>query len=166
MERLWAPWRMEFIQELREKGSGCLFCEMGAAGDDRERMVLHRGKHCYTMLNRFPYNNGHIMIVPYKHTGDLLELSDEEHAEIMRMCAHSVKIMTESMDAEGFNCGFNIGAVAGAGIRDHIHLHVVPRWSGDSNFMPVISDTRTMPEYLEKTYDRLIGGYSKIQGGR
>jgi len=157
---------MEFIEGLRDKGSGCLFCEMAGEGDDRGRLLLHRGKHCYTMLNRFPYNNGHIMIVPYSHTGRISELADEELAEMMRLCGHSVDIMERALQAEGFNCGFNIGAVAGAGIRDHVHLHLVPRWNGDSNFMPVISDTRTMPEYLESTYDRLIGEYEKIGGAR
>lgn len=164
MERLWAPWRMKFIEGLRDKGSGCLFCELAAQGDDRERMVLHRGKHCFTMLNRFPYNNGHIMIVPFRHTGNLLELSAEENAAIMRMCAHSVDIIGKALSADGFNCGLNIGAIAGAGIRDHVHLHVVPRWAGDSNFMPVLSETRTMPEYLGETYDRLIGPFGEIGG--
>jgi ATP adenylyltransferase len=162
MERLWAPWRMKFIEELRDKGSGCLFCELGTEGDDRERLVLHRGKHCYTVMNRFPYTNGHLMIVPYKHTGNLVELGGEEYAELMGTCAHSLEIMGKALSAEGFNCGFNFGNVAGAGITDHVHMHVVPRWRGDSNFMPIISDTRTMPEYLEDTYDKLKDGFAKL----
>lgn len=162
MEHLWAPWRMKFIEELRNKGSGCIFCELAAEGDDRKRLILHRGKRCYAVMNRFPYNNGHLMIVPYKHTGSLDDLSDEENAEIIRFCSHSVKIAEKTLNAEGFNCGFNIGAAAGAGIKDHIHLHVVPRWCGDANFLPIIGDTRSMPEYLEDTYDRMIGEFSKI----
>lgn len=165
MENLWAPWRMQFIEEVRDKGSGCIFCELGAPGDDRERLVLYRGETCYAVLNRFPYNNGHMMIVPYKHTGELGDLSSEEYSEMMGICSEAVKIMREAMNAEGFNCGFNIGAVAGAGIKDHVHMHVVPRWCGDTNFLPIISDTRSMPEYLENTYDKIIGGFRKIQGG-
>ncbi|MFH1830983.1 MAG: HIT domain-containing protein [Pseudomonadota bacterium] len=154
---------MKFIEELRLKGTGCLFCELALEGDDGKRLILHRGKLCYAVMNRFPYNNGHLMIVPYKHTGSLAELSDEENAEMMRICSESVRIMQKALEAEGFNCGFNIGAVAGAGIKEHIHLHVVPRWCGDANFLPIIGDTRSMPEYLEDTYNRLIGEFKKIE---
>lgn len=163
MEHLWAPWRMKFIEELRSKGSGCLFCELAAEGDDKKRLILHRGKCVYAVMNRFPYNNGHIMIVPYKHTGSLEDLEDAEYAEIMRICSHSLRIMQKTLEAEGFNCGFNIGKVAGAGVKDHIHLHVVPRWTGDANFLPIIGETRTMLEYLEDTYNRLIGEFERIK---
>ena len=166
MEHLWAPWRMKFIEGLRNEGSGCLFCEMAAEGDDRKRLILHRGKFCYTMMNRYPYTNGHIMIVPYKHTGSLSGLEGDERSEVMDVCASAVDIMEDALNADGFNCGLNIGAVAGAGIKDHVHLHVVPRWQGDSNFMPIIADARSMPEYLEETYDRLVGGFSKLKGER
>lgn len=155
MERLWAPWRMEFIRELRAGSGGCLFCELALAGDDRERLVLHRGSRCYVVMNRYPYNNGHMMIVPHQHAGRLSELSEEEGAEVMRLSSWAADIMTRVLEAEGFNCGFNVGRCAGAGIVDHLHLHVVPRWCGDSNFLPVIGETRSMPEYLTATYDRL-----------
>jgi len=163
MNHLWAPWRMEFIEELRNRTSGCVFCELAEPGDDRTRLILHRGKFSYALMNKYPYNNGHLLIIPYKHTGLLTGLDSDEHAEMMSMAAHSMEIMKETMEAEGFNCGFNFGKVAGAGITDHIHFHVVPRWNGDCNFLPIIGDTRSMPEYLETTYDRLIGGFKEIK---
>lgn len=164
MKQLWAPWRMEFIKELRKREGGCIFCELHSEGDDRERLVLYRGRSCYAVMNRFPYNNGHLMIVPYRHEGSLSKLDSTECAEMMELNARSIEILSASLEAEGFNCGFNIGRVAGAGITDHIHLHVVPRWNGDTNFMPVLGDTSSMPEYLSDTYDRIIGGFEKIKG--
>ncbi len=153
---------MQFIEELRDCSGGCVFCEIAEPGDDKGRLVLHRGKSCYVLMNRFPYNNGHLLVIPYSHTGSLSDLPAKTHAEVMSLCASSMEIMQNEMDAEGFNCGFNIGKPAGAGIVDHVHLHVVPRWCGDSNFLPVIGDTRSMPEYLEATYDRLKPGFDKI----
>ncbi len=161
MEHLWAPWRMQFIEELRDRSGGCIFCELAAAGDDRRRLVLHRGKSCYVLMNRFPYNNEHLLIIPSRHVAELTDLTAEEHAEMLGLCGRSVEVMRGTLQAEGFNCGFNLGKVAGAGIADHLHLHVVPRWCGDANFMPIIGDTRSMPEYLEQTYDRLIAGFQK-----
>lgn len=162
MEQLWAPWRMQFITELRERQGGCVFCELAQVGDDRERLILYHGKSCYILMNRFPYNNGHLMVIPYQHTGELSKLSAEEHAEMLRLGGVSVQILGERLEAEGFNCGFNLGKCAGAGIVDHVHLHIVPRWCGDTNFLPVISDTRSMPEYLTATYDRIKPGFDKI----
>ncbi len=163
MNQLWAPWRMQFIEELRDKSSGCIFCELVQQTDqDRDRLILHRGTTCYVLMNRFPYNNGHLMIIPYQHTGKLSDLSGEENAEMMALAAKSVAIMEERIEAEGFNCGFNIGKVAGAGIADHVHLHVVPRWCGDTNFLPILGDTRSMPEYLANTYDRLVEGFNDM----
>ena len=163
MEHLWAPWRMQFIEELRDSGSGCLFCDLAVAGVHRERLILYRDERCYVVLNRFPYTNGHLMIVPAAHVGDLAALSREDHAGLLGLCASSIAILREALHAEGFNCGFNIGQAGGAGIKDHVHLHVVPRWCGDSNFLPIIGGARSMPEYLEATYDRLIGGFEKLK---
>ena len=163
MNQLWAPWRMQFIEELRDKGSGCIFCELVQETDnDRERLILHRGKSCYVLMNRYPYNNGHLLIIPYQHTGTLSDLSVEENTEMMQLAATSVEIMEKHIEAEGFNCGFNLGKVAGAGIADHLHLHVVPRWCGDTNFLPILGETRSMPEYLANTYDRLIEGFRDL----
>lgn len=162
MNHLWSPWRMEFIEDLRNRTGGCIFCELKAPGDDRARLVLYRGSTCYVLMNKYPYNNGHVLIIPYKHTGSLSDLSREEHSEMMFMSSKSVDILGDALEADGFNCGFNIGKAAGAGIVEHVHLHVVPRWVGDNNFLPIIGDTRSMPEYLEATYDRLIDGFKKL----
>lgn len=164
-KNLWAPWRMQFIEDLRNKRQNCIFCEMLEAGDDRERLILHRGETSYVMMNRFPYNNGHLLIVSNRHIAAIKDLNSKEYEEIMNLAGQSVEIMTQAINAEGFNCGINLGRSAGAGIKDHIHMHVVPRWVGDTNFLPVISDTRSMPEYLTATYDRLIDGFKKIKGG-
>ena len=162
MTNLWAPWRMQFIEDLKNRKDGCIFCEMALAGDDRKRLVLHRGKTCYVVMNRYPYNNGHLLVTPYRHVGVIKALTKEEHQEIMELTGASVEIMQTALEAEGINCGINLGKAAGAGIVDHFHMHVVPRWVGDTNFLPVMSETRSMPEYLENTYDRLIGGFKQI----
>lgn len=162
MQHLWAPWRMQFIHDLRERTGGCIFCEIAGPGDDRERLVLHRGERCFVVMNRYPYNNGHCMIIPYRHAGDIASFSEAEYAEMMRLAATSVGILSQRLEAEGFNCGINIGKVAGAGIVDHLHFHVVPRWCGDANFLPILGETRSMPEYLSQTYDRLRPGFDAI----
>ena len=162
METLWAPWRMQFIKDLRNDKGACVFCELKQKGDDRDKLILKRGKHCYTILNRYPYNSGHLMVIPYKHASSIVELSKDENSEIMTMCGNSVDILSRIVEAEGFNCGFNLGKAAGAGIADHIHMHVVPRWNGDTNFLPVLCKTRSIPEYLTDTYDRLIGEFQKL----
>ena len=163
MNNLWAPWRMQFIEDLKNRKDGCIFCELALPGDDRERFVLYRGKRVFTVMNRYPYNNGHLLITPYRHVSTLRELDGAEHQEMMEQTGEAIEIITRSIEAEGFNCGINLGRAAGAGVLDHVHLHVVPRWVGDTNFLPVMSDTRSMPEYLSATYDRLIGGFQKIK---
>lgn len=162
MQHLWAPWRMQFIEELRDKSRGCVFCEHQKDGDDKERLILHRGKTSFVMMNRYPYNNGHLLIIPYRHVAKLSDLNPEEHLEMMGLCAGSADIMSKAIEAEGFNCGLNLGKIAGAGIADHVHMHIVPRWLGDTNFLPVLADTHSMPEYLGQTYDRLIEGFKAL----
>ena len=166
MKHLWAPWRMQFIEDLRNKGDGCVFCELAQPTDDasveRERLILHRGDSCYVLMNRYPYNNGHLLIIPYRHVGTLSDLSSDERSEMMSLSSKSIEILSDALSAEGYNCGINVGKAAGAGIADHVHMHVVPRWCGDTNFLPLFSDTSSMPEYLTDTYDRLIGGFEKI----
>lgn len=154
---------MQFIEEMKNRKDGCFLCELQQKGDDRERLILCRGEHSYIVMNRYPYNNGHLLISPYRHTGSLKDLSKEERQEIMGLAGESVEIMSKAMEAEGFNLGFNLGKAAGAGVVDHVHLHVVPRWVGDTNFLPIMSDTRSMPEYLHSTYDRLVGGFRGIK---
>ena len=163
MENLWAPWRMKFIEDLRNKGAGCVFCELKNGGNDRENLVLCRCRHSFVVMNRFPYNNGHLLIVPYDHEGKLSSLSRDQHAELMYINAHAIEILMDELNAEGVNCGINIGRAAGAGITDHVHLHLVPRWNGDTNFLPIMSDVRSMPEYLDDTYQRLINRFKELE---
>ena len=154
MDRIWAPWRMQYI-ELADKVEGCIFCVFPAQDKDRENLILYRGKTCFVMLNSYPYNPGHLMIASYKHTSDMSDLSDAELLEINGMVRYSIRLLTAVMQPHGFNVGMNLGRTAGAGIADHIHWHIVPRWDGDTNFMTVIADTKVIPESLLATYDKL-----------
>lgn len=163
MKNLWAPWRMKFIEDLRNKGTGCIFCELQAQTDDSENLVLCRCKHSYVVMNRYPYNNGHLLIVPYRHEELLSSLSKEEQTELMYINAQAIDILIRELGAEGVNGGINIGRAAGAGITDHVHLHLVPRWNGDSNFLPIFSDTRSMPEYLDNTYQKLVKSFKELE---
>ncbi len=154
MKNIWAPWRFKYvIQEEREEG--CLFCRVAKEQDDEKNLVLYRKEHCFIMLNLYPYNNGHLMISPYTHVGTLEALHKEERDEIFETVAKVCANIRKEMSAEGFNVGINIGAVAGAGVAEHIHVHVVPRWAGDTNFMPVIGNVKVISEALEDTYRRL-----------
>ncbi len=153
MDVLWAPWRMEYI--LSEKEDGCIFCKSLEA-DERQRLVLYKSEHCFVMMNRYPYNNGHLMIAPYRHTGLLEDLTLEEAQDLMLTLQKALVVLKEAFRPDGFNIGVNIGKVAGAGVADHLHFHIVPRWEGDTNYMPVISSTRVIPEHLERTYERLL----------
>ena len=154
MERLWAPWRMQYIEQ-GDKTQGCIFCLLPPEEKDRENLILHRGKTGFVMLNSFPYNSGHLMVAPYKHVADMYDLADDELLEINHLVRYGVRLLTAAMQPDGFNLGVNLGRTAGAGIVDHIHWHIVPRWNGDTNFMPVIADTRVLPESLQATYDKL-----------
>lgn len=158
MDRIWAPWRMEYIKQV-DKDEGCFLCDISSEGDDREKLILHRGAEAYVIMNRYPYNSGHLMIVPFKHTAEMGELGDACLEEMMRLTGKAMDVLEKKMESQGFNCGMNFGRVAGAGITDHLHMHVVPRWVGDVNFFPVLGSTKSMPEYLEETYDRLVKGF-------
>ena len=152
MERLWAPWRLEYVQG--PGGSGCIFC-LGAASEDEARLVLHRGQHCFIIMNRFPYSNGHLMVAPLRHVADPGLLDAAEVAELHRLTTVSREILRKVGKAQGFNIGMNLGAVAGAGVADHLHQHIVPRWAGDTNFMPVFADVRVIPQHLQATCQQL-----------
>jgi ATP adenylyltransferase len=159
MKQLWAPWRIEYI--LSEKGGSCLFCDVHTEDRDRDNLILYRGRNSYIIMNRFPYNSGHLMIVPYFHTSSFDGLSDEVLAEMTVLTKISVEHLKKSMRPEGFNTGINIGKAAGAGIEEHLHIHVVPRWVGDSSFMAVLDEIRVVPEHLMETYDKLYPLFNK-----
>ena len=150
LDMLWAPWRASYVMET--KAEGCIFCIKPAQRNDAENYLLHRGAHCFVMLNAYPYNNGHLMVIPYAHLSDLAELPGPVAAELMTLTQHSIAIVRGALRVSGFNIGVNMGSAAGAGIADHVHLHVVPRWIGDSNFMTVVGETRVLPQSLDDTY--------------
>ena len=158
MDRIWAPWRMDYIES--SKKPGCVFCEKLQSKKDKKNLVLYRGKETFILMNLYPYTNGHLMIAPYLHTSDVNELTEIANKEIMQFAKDCFNILKSKLGAEGFNFGANLGKVAGAGIDQHIHYHIVPRWSGDTNFMPVISDTKVMIEKLNKTWERLKPEFS------
>lgn len=153
MERMWAPWRLEYI--VKDKPSGCIFCVFPGETDDEANHILFRGEHSFVIMNAFPYSNGHLLVAPYRHIDKLEELSCDETAEIMQLAKKCVTALRAIAKPDGFNIGINQGTAAGAGIADHIHLHVVPRWNGDTNFMPVFADVKVIPEALAQTYHKL-----------
>lgn len=157
-ERLWAPWRLKYIEEApkKESGTGCIFLDLPAQNEDRKNLILHRGEHAFVMLNAFPYTNGHLMVAPFRHTSDITILNDAELLEINQFVAKAVACITKAYRPDGFNIGVNVGRAAGAGIPTHIHWHIVPRWDGDTNFMGVVGDVRVLPQSLEESYDRLL----------
>ena len=151
---LWAPWRIEYI--LSEKSGECFLCNREKTSDKKDEfMVIFRAKYSFVTLNAFPYNSGHLMICPYNHLKDITDLKTEALNEMMELCVKSKKVLTKVMNPDGFNIGFNIGLAAGAGLEDHVHMHIVPRWVGDTNFMPVLSNTRVVPQTLKETAELL-----------
>ena len=157
MERIWSPWRMAYIQAAKEQGedAGCIFCDLPAEGDDVRTMILARGELAFVIVNSFPYNPGHLMVAPFRHVGAFTSLEADELADVDALVARSIRALEQEMEPHGYNLGMNLGRVAGAGIPDHVHWHLVPRWNGDTNFMPVVGQTRVLPELLEETYARL-----------
>jgi len=154
VKRLWAPWRMSYVAGSRA-ASGCVLCEAAAAPDDRKVLVLARRPRAFLVLNAYPYAAGHLMAVVNRHVGPLAEATAAEVAGVMELVSFAIAILGAEYGPEGFNVGLNQGRVAGAGITDHLHVHVVPRWNGDTNFMSVLGDVRVLPEALETTWERL-----------
>ncbi len=152
-EHLWAPWRLDYIKGEREEG--CIFCNRLARSTDEADRILHRGTRAFVILNTFPYSNGHLMVVPREHTSVLESLPDETLTEMAQLLKRCLRALNTTMRPNGFNIGYNIGRCAGAGVLDHVHQHVVPRWDGDTNFMPVLADTTVMPELLSQTWKTL-----------
>jgi ATP adenylyltransferase len=159
-KQLWAPWRLEYIVGADEQ-EGCVFCA-AAAGGDEDGLVLHRGAHAFALLNKYPYSSGHLMVAPYRHVAGLDELADEEVLEIHRLAGSGMGALAETFGPQGYNLGWNLGRIAGAGITDHVHLHVVPRWAGDTNFMPVLADVKVLPEHLADTRRKLATAWPEV----
>jgi len=153
MDVLWAPWRMEYI--LCEKGKGCIFCTKLAEQNDEKNLILYRGKTAFIIMNFYPYNNGHLMVVPNRHTANLADLSEVERLELMTLMRNGVAALQTTISPHGFNIGMNLGKVAGAGVDDHLHFHIVPRWEGDTNYMPIVGHTKVVSEGLQETWQRL-----------
>jgi ATP adenylyltransferase len=163
MNRLWTPWRMNYLENGPPGGGeGCLFCDKIAANDDAAHHVLYRGEHGYVTLNLYPYNNGHLMVVPYAHVPSLEELDTPTLTEIMTLTSRAMQVLRKAYHPEGFNVGINIGAAAGAGVAGHLHQHIVPRWHGDTNYMATLAETRIIPEWIDETYARLRAVWLEI----
>jgi len=152
-QRLWAPWRLEYIQG--PKGDECVFCVGADESDDRERHIVQRGDRCFVLLNAYPYTSGHLMVAPYAHVPSIEELDEDTLLELMTLTRRSLEALRDVYTPEGFNVGINQGKIAGAGFDDHVHQHVVPRWSADNNFMPVIGDTRVLPQSLDDSWNQI-----------
>ncbi|NIM05734.1 MAG: HIT domain-containing protein [Armatimonadetes bacterium] len=163
MERLWAPWRMEYIEGMGKEEKGCIFCTSASEDRDTENFILYRGKTVFIILNTFPYTNGHLLVAPYRHTADLTDLQEGEARELLSAATLGIKALRRAMSPDGFNLGINLSRTAGAGIADHLHLHIVPRWTGDTNFMSVCGEAKVIPEALPATLDRLRQAISTLE---
>jgi ATP adenylyltransferase len=153
-QRIWAPWRLAYVKDAaKDDELECIFCTKPAAGDDEANLIVHRGERCFVILNLFPYTNGHLMVAPYDHLASIADLDAETTAEMMALAQTAIRVLEDAYAPHGYNVGFNQGRVAGAGVEHHIHMHVVPRWGGDTNFMPVLGDTRVMNQTLEDSYE-------------
>jgi ATP adenylyltransferase len=169
LQRLWAPWRMEYIEShFLKKAAGCVFCNLFSAKDRKESLVLFRSKTIFVVMNRYPYTNGHLLIIPRRHIAHFESLNEKEQGQVMKLTSVCLQVLKKTIRAQGFNLGCNLERVAGAGIAEHIHFHVVPRWLGDTNFMTVVGETRLLSEQLQRTYAKLLPEFqnasSKLEG--
>jgi ATP adenylyltransferase len=156
---LWAPWRLEYVGSADEH-EGCFFCA-ALQGSDDDGLVVHRGERAFALLNKFPYSSGHLLVAPVRHTGEFETLRDDEALALHRLAARGIAALADTYGAQGYNLGWNLGRIAGAGVLDHVHLHVVPRWAGDTNFMPVLADVKVLPEHLAETRRRLAAAWPR-----
>ena len=161
MKQLWAPWRMEFLKS-EPRADVCVFCDAHKNAHQRHSLVLHCVEYCFVIINKFPYTNGHLMVVPIQHTHDFASLPLQTAQQMMQLSQTCLTVLKQAYKPEGFNIGMNLGAAAGAGIRDHLHLHIVPRWTGDTNFMPVLADTKSMPQHLMESFDLLSQQFRRL----
>jgi len=162
LEHIWTPWRMKYIQE-HNNDEGCVFCLAAESEDGMDNLVFYRGEHAFMILNRYPYTSGHLMCVPYAHVERLHDLTRETRTEMMDLVTKAVQVLQSVYHPEGFNIGLNLGEMAGAGIEQHLHIHIVPRWGGDTNFMSTIGEARILPESLDKTYRRVKIAWKEIE---
>src|SRR5246127_3536950 len=162
MDYLWTPWRYAYVTNA-EKVSGCIFCDLPKSGDDAKVHIVHRGTNCYIVLNTYPYTSGHVMIVPFAHVDELHKLSEAAAQEMMALSQKTEGVLRQIYSPDGINLGMNIGRAAGAGVAGHIHMHILPRWVGDTNFMTVAGETRVLPESLEETYERIKGAMNGVR---
>lgn len=160
MERLWAPWRSRFV--LSKKEHGCIFCQRLKQKKDKTNLILHRGRKCFIIMNRYPYNSGHLMVAPIRHIGAIEKLTSTEMLELMELQQLCVKLLKRELKPQGFNTGMNLGKIAGAGIADHLHIHIVPRWEGDTNFMPILGETKVVSIGLGELYTKLRHGLKSL----
>ena len=161
MKTLWAPWRISYLDTPQD--NNCIFCDKPKDTKDKENFILYRGKLSFVMMNLYPYNNGHLMVSPYKHISSITKLESEDLFDLLKVTQISTQILENVFNPGGFNIGMNIGKSGGAGFADHVHIHIVPRWNGDTNFMPVLSETKVMPEHLNSTYDKLLPSFKDIK---
>jgi ATP adenylyltransferase len=161
VERLWAPWRVQYIKA--DEPEGCFFCTKARENDDERNHVIWRGRSAFVLLNTYPYNNGHLMVAPHEHVAELEALDPEVLAEVMGLCQDAIRVLKQEFNPQGINLGANLGAAAGAGVKDHLHLHLVPRWLGDTNFMPVMADVRVIPQSLDSAYRLLRHGFERLK---
>jgi len=162
MERLWAPWRLEYIKNTQDNDQGCIFCQKPQQADDKENLIVYRSDQSFVIMNKFPYNNGHLMVVPYIHEADLTKFNDDVLLDIQHLLQLSLLALNETMNPHGINIGVNLGRSAGAGIVDHLHYHIVPRWNGDTNYMPVLAGTKVISEALEESWQKLHTSFKKL----
>lgn len=168
MQQLWAPWRSQYMKSFSEDApqkSKCFFCEAAHADsdDDRKHLVVYRGKQVFVILNRYPYNTGHIMVTPFRHSGDIVELTEEESSELMSLLRLASKVLQSVYSPDGINIGANLGQGAGAGVPGHLHFHLLPRWNGDTNFLPIIAETKVISESLDETWHKLSAAFIELQ---
>lgn len=164
MDILWAPWRIEYIKQPKE--AGCIFCTKPAENQDEKNFIIHRSKTSFVIMNFYPYNNGHLIIVPFRHISEITELTADEKLEMMDLLASSEAALQQTMSPHGFNIGMNLGEVAGAGVKDHLHFHIVPRWNGDTNFMPICGHTKVVSEGLAETWEKLKKVFEETTGNK
>lgn len=162
MERLWAPWRLEYIKSTQDDEEECIFCQKPKETDDKKNLIVYRSNLSFVIMNKFPYNNGHLMVVPYIHEADLTKFTDDVLLDMQHLLQLSLKALNDTMNPHGINIGVNLGRSAGAGIVDHLHYHIVPRWDGDTNYMPVLAGTKVISEALEDSWQKLHISFKEL----